>query len=107
MPMRDTDTAPMMPADDPEGKRAYSREPIAPPPPLSGAELRAWRKRRRLSQGAAATKLGISLRQLQRYENDELPPAPTIAALCAALDEIDSLKARRTPGLQRRKKNLR
>lgn len=82
-------------ARKPDAERVYTAAAPAPPPALTAAELRQWRKRRRLTQTAAATVLGLNLRSIQRYEKGELPVPATVAALALALDRIAALEAPR------------
>lgn len=53
---------------------------------MTPQELRAWRKRHELTQGKAASRLGVSMRSVWRWEAGERIPQ-AIALSCQAIDQ--------------------
>jgi hypothetical protein len=70
------------------GLRPYELPP--PPPVLTGAELRAWRKTKGWTQAAAAERLGVSVRTIKRAE--AAPKTALGPALCEALARLWALE---------------
>jgi transcriptional regulator with XRE-family HTH domain len=52
---------------------------------VSPSTLREWRKRLSLTQGEAASALGLSPRAYQNYEMGERPVPKPVALACAAV----------------------
>lgn len=52
---------------------------------MTPRELKSWRKRLEMSQTAAASALGLSLRGYQNYEDGTRPIKRYIALACAAI----------------------
>jgi DNA-binding transcriptional regulator YiaG len=54
---------------------------------MTADEIKSWRKRLRLTQTAAASALGITLRGLQRREAGEVPIDREAELACLYLEE--------------------
>jgi hypothetical protein len=61
-------------------------EALPPPPIVTGAELRAWRDRKRWTQQQASTALDVSLKTLKRAEQS--PTEPLGKAICQGLGKL-------------------
>ncbi len=67
---------------------------------MTGPSLKTWRKALALTQGEAATALGLKLRMFQHYEKGDHPIPRSMALACWALKQgrhdFDGTKAQKT-----------
>jgi hypothetical protein len=68
--------------------------PISPEPksaPWTGADLRAWRDRMKLSQSAAAAEIGVSVDAIQDYEQGRSRVPAYVPRLCRYYERFGAL----------------